>query len=567
MIYRVKSYLNKRQNMKDNFNTTAFGILSLGFLVALSFFLVNNYQTNLGKITYFFDDAYIHLAIAENFAIHGIPSSDGISPSNGSSSPLWLLMLTFLFNIFSKDQMELLPLIINTLTSIGILFYIVKTLSKLEVFTTTAGIIMAGVVAIAIIPLVPLTMVGMEHGLQTLIALAFIFHSNEYLEKRNQEKHFKVMIILGMLLPMVRYEMSLLVFIVVVYSLVKFGKMHFKKSIFLLVISATPVVLYGLYMLHMGLSFFPDSVIAKGSSGDNMLGIILDDRPSAQAKKIPIILMLVLPYIAHILIFLAMFRISRLKEVVESRGGDSDTQARSQFLKPKTMLWAIIAGTMALFQIMLSMPTPVRYDGYLMAIGSIPLLELIALIFKRKVCTSYIPGTIFLSSVFALFLISKLALGHTMMIFGVNNIHDQQRQTALFISDYAKAKKVAINDLGMVSFYTNAEIYDLEGLGTHEVALMKKNKTFSPEAIVEKISNNGTDWIIIYDEWYADGNYIPKQCSKVGETKIKMNLICGSDVVSFYYCGEDLGKAKSDFQEFGKNLGKRTQNRTTSELK
>lgn len=532
--------------MKKALSHKEFIVVYTVFVSVLMLFLNNNYVSNLGETTYLFDDAYIHLAIAENFSIHGIPSSDGVSPSNGSSSPLWLMYLTLLFTFLSKEVMTFIPLITNIASATILIIYIIKTFKSLNIFETPAGTITATLSAVFIIPLIPLTFVGMEHGLQALLALMFLYHSNEYIEKRDQNSNFKFMIAIGMLLPLLRYEMSLLVFIVTIYSLIKLGKDHFWKSFFLLSISAVPVILYGLYMVYLGLSFFPDSVMAKGFSGDNMIGIIFDDRPASQDRKMPIIFMLVLPYMVHILTMLIMLRLKFMKK---------------EFSTPKTMLWGIAAGTMAIFQISFSMPTPVRYDGYLMAMGAVPLMEVVVLIFKRKRCTSYIPGALLLSGVFSLFLVSKLALGHTMMFFGVNNIHDQQRQTALFISDYAKAKKIAINDLGMVSFYTTAEIYDLEGLGTHEVALMKKNNTFSPEAIVEKISNNGTDWMIIYDEWYNDGNYIPSKCSIIGQTRIDMNLICGSDLVSFYYCGENISGAINLFDEFGADLEARTNGR------
>jgi len=522
------------------------------FFVVLFLFLFNNYNTNLGVLTYFYDDAYIHLAIAENFATYGIPSSDGVSPSNGSSSPLWLMFLTSMFLLFDKETVTMIPMFVNVLTAIGLIYFFIKTIVDLKVVRSIDGIVIASVIYIALIPLFPLIQVGMEHGLQSLTAISFLYYSNKWIENRDN-KDYKKVLFLAALLPLIRYEMSLLVFIVAVYGYVKSGKIEgsifiknkdISSSILILVIGATPVILYGVYMMSLGLSFFPDSVVAKGSSGDNMFGVIMDMRPESQAKKIPIIMMMILPYVSHIVIMMASLRLKVYK-----------------IATPKTMLWSISAGTMALFQMYFSMPTPVRYDAYLMAIGVIPLIEVTILIFKKKVCTSYIPGSIMLSSIFGILFVSKLALGHVMMIFGVNNIHDQQGQNALFIRDFAKAKKIVINDLGMVSYYTKTEIFDLEGLGTHEVALMKKNGTFSPEAISKKIETNGTDWVMIYDDWYKDGKYIPDSCIRIGKAVLRVNLICGSDEVAFYYCGKNTKKAKQNFLNFSKTFKKNTEDR------
>lgn len=536
--------------VEKNKERNVFVVVGLVFLGFLSLFLKYDFVENLGQITYFYDDAYIHLGVAENFYNNGVPSSDGMSPSNGSSSPFWLLILTFANSIFNKEQMVMVPLGINILTSLGLVFFSIKTLFKLEVVTTFFGGIIAGLTILALVPVLPLTMVGMEHGMQSFLALAFLYYSNEYLQNMENKKTLYIMVVLGALISLTRYEMSLLVVIVAMFLIFKNKRFAgIKEPVVLLVLSATPVILYGFYMQYLGLSFFPDSVVAKGSSGDNMIGVILDTRPEAQLKKMPIIFMLILPYFAHIFTLLMQlrFKISKL-------------------FHPRTFLWATSAGVMALFQISFSMPTPVRYDAYLMAIGLIPLIDVTVLIFKRKICTSYIPGAIVLSLVFSLFMISKLALGHVMMIYGSQNIHDQQRETARFVKDFAQAKKVAINDLGMISYYTDSEIYDLEGLGTHEVALMKKNGTFSPSSISNKIETNGTDWVIIYDDWYKDGKYIPDTCIKIGTTILKMNLICGSDKVAFYYCGDDMIKAKEEFSLFSIGLSERTKDRAYAEI-
>ena len=85
-------------------------------LAAFSLILLQILRLNQGFFTYILDDAYIHLALAENIA----KGTYGVNPGEfaaTSSSILWPFLLT------PFARFELAPLILNLLT--GICFLVV----------------------------------------------------------------------------------------------------------------------------------------------------------------------------------------------------------------------------------------------------------------------------------------------------------------------------------------------------------------------------------------------------------------------------------------------------------
>src|SRR5262245_28589405 len=60
------------------------------------------------------DDAYIHMRIARNFATHGVPYFNIDQPVSGSSSLLWLVLLSGLFAAFgASPDLALIPSVVG----------------------------------------------------------------------------------------------------------------------------------------------------------------------------------------------------------------------------------------------------------------------------------------------------------------------------------------------------------------------------------------------------------------------------------------------------------------------
>jgi len=93
------------------------------FGVCIIYFVIMTSKTE-GNFTYLLDDAYIHLALAKNFALHGVWGMTPHEFSSSSSSPVFTFLISLLMRIFGNSA--LIPLVINLLCAVGILCFLTK---------------------------------------------------------------------------------------------------------------------------------------------------------------------------------------------------------------------------------------------------------------------------------------------------------------------------------------------------------------------------------------------------------------------------------------------------------
>jgi hypothetical protein len=109
------------------------------------------------------------------------------------------------------------------------------------------------------------------------------------------------------------------------------------------------------------------------------------------------------------------------------------------------------------------------------------------------------------------------------------NIYHQQVQMARFVRQFYNQSTVVLNDIGAVSYFTDAHVVDLAGLATREVAQARLNGTFGPQIISDLTRH--ADAVMIYTAWFPEE--LPAAWQIVGEWTIPENLICGDDTVTF----------------------------------
>ena len=81
--------------------------------------ITNSVRRNGGRFVYALDDPYIHMAIAKNFALHGVWSVTAEGFSSSTSAPLWTLILAIAYRLFGVN--DLTPLILNILAALALL--------------------------------------------------------------------------------------------------------------------------------------------------------------------------------------------------------------------------------------------------------------------------------------------------------------------------------------------------------------------------------------------------------------------------------------------------------------
>jgi hypothetical protein len=473
-----------------------------------------------GKLIYPLDDTYIHLSIAKNLALH---NNWGISANefqSASSSILYTVLLSVLFKLFSVNT--IIPFIINLAAGIILLIVIQQRLQKENIGFTGQFII--SLLVIFFTPLPILIISGMEHTLQCLFSLLFIFNFCDWInDNRNnvlkKTRFPKTLFLYGIVLCALRYEG---LFIIAVASCVLLYYRKIISAFALGLISALPLIIFGIFSVTKGSYFLPNSVLLKSSplqlsaSGFvNYISDILIDKLTFAKTGITALatqrLILILP-LAYL-----FFR--------SQIGNSISYKLVVVFLTICTVLQLSFAATGWFY----------RYEAYLILCSVVFLSILFFKYFKQwslKQNKFLLPGLLVLAFFLFFPLILRSTAAYAKAKQACINIYEQQYQMGNFVKKYYDTNTVAVNDIGAVSYLNQSKIIDLWGLANIEIATAKKNNYNTPEFLNTLVNNEGVNFAIVYDNWF-DSALLDKW-QKIATWQIANNVICGDATVSFY---------------------------------
>jgi hypothetical protein len=544
--------------VKENWEFLTGLLIFWGFTIYMLIYSIN---LNQGNIVYTLDDAYIHMAIAKNFSQYGVWGITNDEFSSSSSSLLYTLLLSFIF-LFGPN--EIAPLVINLIFA-NLLIYITYYILKKNNLPSFA-ILLALILIIFFIPLLFLIFTGMEHTIQIFINVIFVYFASNILSDVNihERKVFsthskltltedKLFLLVASLVTMVRFEGMFLIIVVSVLFL-------FRKKIFyslsILGLGFLPIIIFGLISLSYGWFFFPNPVILKGNALNltdiESLMKIVNFNEIIQNPHILILL------ISAILIFSINFYVKREIWSLNS-------------------VMAFIFIVITCFHIFLIGATYEnqnlsRYDGYLVALGLILLFISIKDYIPKGLSVDYIK--IYISEfkensysnkiqILAIFLIlffffysfiprSIYLIRRTPQ--ASNNIYEQQYHMGLFLQKYYEGECVAVNDIGAINYLADIECLDLRGLGSKDIAKARLNDNLDEKVVYKAAKRRDCKIAIIYED--KDYGYdIPSQWTKVGEWKIKYNVVCGDDIVSFWATDpEEIDDLIDNLKDFSRYL-------------
>lgn len=229
------------------------------FFVIVAVYVINTYFQTEGFFSYILDDAYIHLAIAKNFALYGNWGITKYIFSSTSSSPIFTLILSALISIFGDHH--LIPLWLNLLLSVFIIVFLGKHFSryfsseKLIAFSILFALL-SSVVYVQILS-------GMEHILQVLVFVVNIFFFQKWIDSNYNDKDSRFWFFFTIaIMGLIRFEsMFYLAAVIFAFLLVK----NFKKSVAVLFYGFLPIAAFCIYNYQNTGYLFPFSVVVKGS--------------------------------------------------------------------------------------------------------------------------------------------------------------------------------------------------------------------------------------------------------------------------------------------------------------
>ncbi|RMG60971.1 MAG: hypothetical protein D6722_20290, partial [Bacteroidetes bacterium] len=114
----------------------------------------------------------------------------------------------------------------------------------------------------------------------------------------------------------------------------------------------------------------------------------------------------------------------------------------------------------------------------------------------------------------------------------VRNIYQQPVQVARFLHSYYPDAPVAVNDIGLVSFWGDAPVTDLVGVGDQMVQRARRSGQFGPEEVAELARQRGFPLVVGHPHWI--GGWLPDDWVPVANWTIPDNFICAGPTVTWY---------------------------------
>ena len=238
----------------------SFTASSLLFLVFLAAIVAASLRVCQGHFGYPLDDTYIHMAMAKNFALHGVWGITRYAFSSSTSSPLYTLLLAAAY--FLTGVREITPLILNVIAGMAVLLWCDFILRKQSMpFTWRVSLLSLLVLAV---PLYTLVLVGMEHVFHTLATLIFLHLCSTALADRTSLTVSERLLLLSLtaVLVMLRYEG---IFLIAAAGLLFLLRRMWTLTVGLAIAAAAPLLLYGWISVKHGWYLIPNSLILKAN--------------------------------------------------------------------------------------------------------------------------------------------------------------------------------------------------------------------------------------------------------------------------------------------------------------
>jgi hypothetical protein len=533
-------------------------VIAIGLLWLVLFLSINaSLALNEGNLVYALDDAYIHVAMAKNFSQHGVWGVTSHEFSSTSSSLLWTLLLSGLFAIFGVN--EAIPLLINFFSAAVLLVLIYYFLQEFK-FSFWSQTLML-ISFILFIPLPYLVLGGLEHVLQIVIFLGYLYiaASGTTWQQDSRSHSIKKLIplfLMALLTVMVRYEGLFIVFAVSLLLLIR-------KRLFISLINAAsgllPAVVYGVISISKGWYFLPNSVLLKGTRPDiTSFGKIVEFIYGGLRQMV---------YNVHLLVLLICVLAVLWLVHKKHRGlwGCPGIMG---------MVFVVIFACQMFFSesgYFMNRYPWIRYDSYLVAVGLFVVFTGVGYLTERREGEQRkdfagISIVVFLIFVMALPLAERGVRTSVKVVRAAANIYGQQYQMGRFMQKYYPGETAAVNDIGAVCFLGNIRCFDVWGLATKEVGDLQLNKTFTAANIEEAARRSGARVAVVYDQFFRlvgiDAD-LPRSWIKVGEWRIPDNVVCVRDTVSFFALNEsEAAFLAANLRDFVPSLPKEVKYRT-----
>ena len=478
-----------------------FGILA--YSLVLGAMLGLGLHDTHGHFAYPLDDAYIHMAIARTLAEHGVWGIDRSTFVSASSSPLWTLLLAIWFKLGGG---QIGPLVINMPFAFGTLVvsdHFLKSHAASERARCLTSVALA-----LVTPLPLLTLMGMEHSLQTLVFILFLVCASDYFETK--EKWLPTLGLLG-LLTAVRPEG---LFAAAIFGMILLVRRSVLQGMIAGLVALAPLSLFAAYSWWHGAYPIPNSILLKAGlaqpAAETLFHPLLEALPKALGT--------------------GLIAVGMIVAIARLRLGPRDSGWHF------AVLWL---GTALLHLLLAPFGWLFRYEAYLVASGIVLIgangrliLEVHERLKAKRVlrAVTYIVMALGIGET-----LSRAAGANLVGALAIRDRYYENVQSAEFVKRYYDDDGVMVNDIGAFAFFTNAKVLDLFGLGSNEPIRFQRSEDGYDYRDVQRWAEESDPKIaIIKVEWLYMRALVPPDWKPVVTWHLPRNVIFADDRLTFF---------------------------------
>ena len=496
-----------------------FALAGAFFALLLCVLVRHGLHVNHGTFVYPLDDAYIHLDVSRNVALHGVWGISRQSFSGASSSPLWTLLLALVIKAAGVNVAT--PLVLNGLAGLGLLW--VASWLLANALPASSDRFRAAVLVVLVLatPLPGVALLGMEHVLHALAMLGFLSMAAVVLGRPQAEPLTLIQLcglsVLGLLCGGLRYE-SCFAIAVVLAALVWRKRIVAAVAVAL----ASPLVPLGYALYSRARSGFalPFSVVMKSATrggSHNAWGQLLN------SSEAPLFLLLAT-------LLLLRVRLAKIRD----ESGDA-------FWTLGTGYAVLVTATTMLHMVFGPAGWLMRYEAYLYAAGlpaiGILLHDLWDAQDEPDRQWDFVAFALVIASLpQMLFVVKRAQHGYEDVAVSLHDRYVEHLGQALFVGEAYPHAAVVANDIGFLAFYApGVKILDPLGLGSVEpVKALCAHQTVNPEFMQAWANREGAQLGIVHTDFPGTDQLVPAGWTLVEAWCFPHNLLFQNHVESFY---------------------------------
>jgi len=473
------------------------------FLASLAAALRSALRFTDGHLIYALDDSYIHMAVARTFANHGIWGCTPFHFSSSSSSLLWTFGLGVAYRVFQVSDWT--PLLTNVVFAVVTLVIADAALARFGAQPLARAAALLGIVVA--FPLPGMVLLGMEHILHLLLTIAFaalavLSLTGPSVAAPLERRRTIALCASAALLAASRYEGFFLIGLVCLACL---ARRQVWRPLAIGFSALLPVAVFGAISVANGSYFLPNPLMVK-AVGENTSTL------SALLK----------PFGSEDVAFLENNRAMPILLALGLLGALAQLRARRDLFDPKVLLPLLLVGMILLHGHFVFSPLywAYRYDAYLVGFGLFVAAVVLADLRVPWSLPRGAPAAVLVAALVPLVASVGEGLVPDAEIEGMRNTYFEEYQTAEFIRLYYPRDAVIVNDLGAVTYYTEARILDLVGLGDIEPVAIMRHSTYTSRDVTAWTAPYRPKIAIIQLGWGVVGPLIPPEWVRVAVVEV-----------------------------------------------